>query len=172
MMKIQIILEDRRWSRFIRIPRIRAIAEELFSLVGELLGYGVAEGGANLEIAMVLSNDEKIRVLNRDHRNIDRPTNVLSFPTYEREFVKYLGQEKHMLLGDLVLSIDSLERESIEQNMFFEEHLAHLILHSILHLLGFDHSNDEDAEHMEKTEAVILHRFMVTQTNLKSDLWN
>jgi probable rRNA maturation factor len=131
--------------------------KNIFSLTQELLGYEIARG-VIIEISIILTNDEKIRFLNRDHRGIDSPTNVLSFPTYERELARCLKYEKYISLGDIVLSIDSIERESIEQNKFFSEQLSLMIVHSLLHLLGFDHGDDAEAEIMETAEAIILHQ--------------
>ncbi|MDR3078703.1 MAG: rRNA maturation RNase YbeY [Rickettsiales bacterium] len=163
MLRVQITLEDRRWSRVIGVPRIRTMARELFQLVQELLGYDMGRA-ASIELSLLLTNDDGIRILNRDHRALDSPTNVLSFPTYERELPKYLKQEKYLSLGDLVLSLDSIGREATDQNKLFSQHLAHLILHGILHLLGFNHQEEEDAELMESTEALLLERFGESRT--------
>ncbi|MDR2777354.1 MAG: rRNA maturation RNase YbeY [Rickettsiales bacterium] len=158
MLIFQVAREDPRWSGSIGISRVKLMTRNLFSLVRELLGYRV-ERGVTVEISIVLTNDEEISLLNKNYRGVEGPTNVLSFPLYEREFPLCLGHEKYVALGDIVLSIDSIERESAEQNKFLREHLSHLIVHGLLHLLGFDHIAKEEAEIMERAEMVLLHRF-------------
>ncbi|MDR1425605.1 MAG: rRNA maturation RNase YbeY [Rickettsiales bacterium] len=156
-LKIPIALEDRRWSRVVGVARVRLMAKNIFVLLVELLGYRI-ERGATVEISIVLTSDKRISILNENTRNVAGPTNVLSFPIYEREFIRYSKYEKYMPLGDIVLSLDTLEKECLEQNKFFGDHLSLLVVHSLLHLLGFDHRDDAEAEDMEKAEIVILHR--------------
>lgn len=98
------------------------------------------------ELSVALSDDAQVQVLNRDFRGKDKPTNVLSFPM----------QEESGLLGDVVLARETLEREALEQGKDFEDHLAHLVVHGVLHLYGFDHQNDADAADMEAREVRAL----------------
>ena len=100
------------------------------------------------ELSVVLSDDAHVRALNRDYRGRDAPTNVLSFP---------MPQDTG-LLGDVVLARETLAREAGEQGKRFEDHLTHLLVHGVLHLLGFDHDNDADANAMEAREAAVLAR--------------
>lgn len=96
------------------------------------------------EISVVLADDTMIRTLNRDWRKIDKPTNVLSFPG------------KAPLLGDIVIAYETLAREAREETKPFRHHLAHLAVHGFLHLLGYDHQTDSDADAMEALEREIL----------------
>ena len=121
--------------------------------------------------ACFVSNDE-IQELNATYRNIDKPTNILSFPYEEPEELLALDPElKEELnssessesdvnmgqyLGDLVIAMDVLKREAQEQNKTLQEHAAHLIVHGCLHLLGYDHIQDDEAQEMEGIEIKVL----------------
>ncbi len=106
-------------------------------------------GGRNKdsEITIRMVNSEEIHQLNSTYRHVDRPTNILSFPFELPE-----GVEDLPLLGDLVVCKEVLERECKEQNKTLEEHFAHLIVHGCLHLIGYDHIEEEDAKEMEPLE--------------------
>ena len=106
-------------------------------------------GGRNKdsEITIRKVNSEEIHQLNSTYRHVDRPTNILSFPFELPE-----GVEDLPLLGDLVVCKEVLERECKEQNKTLEEHFAHLIVHGCLHLIGYDHIEEEDAKEMEPLE--------------------
>ncbi|MDR0366972.1 MAG: rRNA maturation RNase YbeY [Rickettsiales bacterium] len=97
------------------------------------------------EISILLANDEAIRRYNREWRGIDAPTNVLSFATGDDE-----------LPGDIILSIDTLRREAEDEGISLEAHFAHMVCHGLLHLDGYDHIDDKDAEEMEAREAEAL----------------
>lgn len=108
-------------------------------------------GEGSAELSILLSDDAEIRRLNREYRDKDRPTNVLSFPADDVG-----GPGRPRLLGDVVLSLGTLRRESSEQSIPLEDHLCHLAVHGILHLLGHDHETDFQAESMEALEIDIL----------------
>ncbi len=103
------------------------------------------------EIAILLTDDSEIRELNRRWRQQDKPTNVLSFPAPES------GAEREHL-GDIVIAFETVAREAREQDKPMAHHLAHLAVHGYLHLLGYDHGDDGEAEDMERTEVTILQR--------------
>ena len=102
------------------------------------------------ELSIVLTNDAEQRILNRDWRGIDKSTNVLSFPQIE-PFGAVQG-----LLGDLILARETLVREAGEMGISFEDHFTHLVVHGFLHLLGYDHMDDDEALAMEGLETQIL----------------
>jgi len=104
------------------------------------------------EISVVLSDDEHLRELNKHHRGIDKPTNVLSFPSARSKAPA--GTPR--LLGDIVIAFETVEREAAEESKPIENHLSHLVVHGVLHLLGYDHEDDEEAEMMEARERQIL----------------
>jgi probable rRNA maturation factor len=103
------------------------------------------------EVSVVLGDDASIRALNRDWRQIDKPTNVLSFPA---AVPNATGTPR--LYGDIVIAYETLARETTEEEKHFSHHLAHLTVHGFLHLLGYDHETDADAEAMEGLERTIL----------------
>lgn len=104
------------------------------------------------EISVVLSDNEHIRELNKHHRGMDKPTNVLSFPAARMKTPA--GAPR--LLGDVVLAFETVEREAREEHKPFANHLSHLVVHGVLHLLGYDHEDDYEAEIMETRERQIL----------------
>jgi probable rRNA maturation factor len=103
------------------------------------------------EVSILLTDDSEIARLNRDWRGIAKPTNVLSFPASR------VGQGDK-LLGDIVIAYETLERESTDESRDFLHHLAHLAVHGFLHLIGFDHETDAQAEEMEGLESRIMMR--------------
>jgi probable rRNA maturation factor len=109
------------------------------------------------ELAIVLTDDSAIRALNRDWRSKDTATNVLSFPT--REPGRTRGTPR--LLGDIVIAYETTEREARAEHKPFAHHLAHLAVHGFLHLAGYDHAADEEADAMERLETAILARLDV-----------
>lgn len=131
--------------------------EDLFELLArktlEFAGYTNPE----IEISVVLGDDEFVQNLNRDYRAKDQPTNVLSFPQYEPDELD--KNASFLSLGDVVLAYETLEREASEMNITMRAHCAHLIVHGILHLLGYDHIKDEQAKIMESLEIRILKTF-------------
>lgn len=101
------------------------------------------------ELAILLTDDSAIREINRQWRDQDKPTNVLSFPS------STAGAETAHL-GDIVIAYETLAGEAEAENKPFAHHLAHLTIHGYLHLLGHDHMNDSEAETMERLEAALL----------------
>jgi len=97
----------------------------------------------------LVDNDES-QTLNRDYRQKDKPTNVLSFPAEVPDFIDL------PLLGDLVICAPVVAQEALEQNKPLEAHWAHMVIHGALHLLGYDHIEDQEAETMEALEVTIL----------------
>jgi probable rRNA maturation factor len=104
------------------------------------------------EISVVLSDDEHIRELNKHHRNMDKPTNVLSFPA--ARIKAPAGAPR--FLGDIVLAFETVEREAREEEKPLENHISHLVVHGVLHLLGYDHEDEDEANLMENRERQIL----------------
>jgi probable rRNA maturation factor len=113
---------------------------------------GVAADRGETELSLVLTDDAAIRALNRDWRGQDRPTNVLSFPSGATR----PAPEAPLLLGDVVLAFETVAREAAAQGKPLADHVRHLIVHGVLHLLGYDHEIEAEAEHMEAAEKRIL----------------
>jgi probable rRNA maturation factor len=100
------------------------------------------------QVSLVLTDDREMRDLNRTWRGKDSPTNVLSFPSGE------IGASG--FLGDVVLAHETTRKEAAEQNIALQDHVSHLVVHGVLHLLGFDHTEDDAAERMEDLERTAL----------------
>ena len=147
-------VDDRRWL---------ALAADPQSALAPMVDATLAAGGAPhgpLEIAIVLADDAAVRRLNRDYRGVDRPTNVLSFPlAAESGADAFAAQGAPILLGDIVLAYETVTTEAVQQGKRPEDHLRHLVVHGVLHLLGYDHGEDSDAKEMERLEASILAQF-------------
>ncbi len=136
---IEVEIEDEGWTD--AIPDAAALAEQ--AALTALNGAGKAGG-----VAVLLTDDETVRDLNARFRGKDTPTNVLSFPAPE-------NPEDH--LGDIALALGVMVREASEQGKPLTHHLQHLVIHGVLHLIGYDHETDGDAERMESLERQLLH---------------
>ncbi|WP_313531223.1 rRNA maturation RNase YbeY [Shinella sp.] len=104
------------------------------------------------EVSLVFTNDADIRGINAEWRSQDKPTNVLSFPAFPLTPGKMPGP----MLGDIIFAEETLTREAGELGKSFDDHLTHLMVHGFLHLFGYDHMDDEEAEKMEGLETRIL----------------
>ena len=102
-----------------------------------------------VQICVVLSDDDSVAYQNKQWRGKDKPTNVLSFPV--PDIVRKKG-----FLGDIIMSFEALEREAMEQEKTLQNHALHLFVHGLLHLLGYEHEKDEEAQLMEGLETKIL----------------
>lgn len=117
------------------------------------------------EINILLTDNAVIQSLNKSYRDQNKPTNVLAFPSLNPDEVSNLYknnlEQSPIILGDVVLAFETIQQESIEQKKDFEKHLVHLAVHGTLHLLGFDHENDDEAATMESLEIKILSSLMI-----------
>lgn len=112
----------------------------------------MAEYDKPSDVAIRFVENEEIQTLNREYRDKDKPTNVLSFPFEVPEFI-----DEHIpTLGDIIIAMDVIIKEAAEQEKTVNAHLTHMTVHGTLHLLGFDHITDEEAEEMEGLEIQIL----------------
>ena len=115
---------------------------------------------ANLRLvaSILFTSDEQVHALNREWRDRDKPTNVLSFPMLKRQDLVHLDPDgPPVMLGDIALAHETCAREASEKGIGLEHHAAHLIIHGLLHLAGHDHvDSDEQAEAMEKLEIAAL----------------
>jgi probable rRNA maturation factor len=119
---------------------------------------GIADLAAAVEISVRFSDDAEVQTLNRDYRGKDRPTNVLSFPMVAPDLFDTLSDsdDGEILLGDIVLAAETVAREAAEKHISIAHHTTHLIVHGTLHLLGYDHEDEGQAEHMELLERSAL----------------
>jgi len=130
---------------------LQALAERV---VQEVL---VAEGVAKeAEVSVVFVDDEYIRRLNRQYRGVDSPTDVLSFAMLEGE--PLAGKEEELILGDVVVSLPAAQRQSAEYGHSLAREVAYLIVHGMLHLLGYDHQTAEQKQVMRAKEEAVLEK--------------
>ena len=108
------------------------------------------------EAAVRLTDDAEVRALNRDYRDRDRPTNVLSFPAFDADDIERLPADAPLMMGDVVVALETTVAEARSEGRLAENHLSHLVVHGMLHLLGFDHMEDTEAAIMERLETDIL----------------
>lgn len=139
------------WSLLVRRAAEAAIAESAFSQL--------TETSRPVELSVRLTGDEEVRALNSEWRGKDKPTNVLSFPLAgEAELGRANVAGPELLLGDIVLARGVCEREAAEKDIAVERHATHLLVHGTLHLLGYDHHQDDEAADMEAREVRALAR--------------
>jgi len=152
---LEINAEDPRWGDL--DPLARAAVEATLQHLGH--------DPSLFEVSLLACDDARIRALNAGHRDKDKPTNVLSWPAWDLspqtpggapEAPETGTPEDPEALGDIALAYETCQREAAEQGKPFTDHVTHLIVHSTLHLLGYDHESDADAALMEKTEVAVL----------------
>src|SRR3982074_1622144 len=132
-------------------PDAEAVIQRAVATAAEIVNAGPGEA----ELAVMLTDDAGIRTLNSNWRGIDKPTNVLSFPALPPTGTGGPDDAPRML-GDIAIAYETTRREADEEQKPFDHHLSHLAVHSFLHLIGYDHEKDADAETMEPLEAEIL----------------
>lgn len=119
--------------------------------------YGhLADGALAIEVSIRMTDDAEVQTLNRDYRGKDKPTNVLSFPMVQTDLLDSLGNsdDGEVLLGDIVLAAETCAREAAEKHWSLHHYAQHLIVHGLLHLLGYDHELGEtQATAMEALES-------------------
>lgn len=110
--------------------------------------------GERAEISLTLVSLEEIRELNRDYRDVDRETDVLSFPQFE--CVEDMPEFGELCLGDVVICLDKVEEQAKEFGHSFERELIYLFVHSLLHLLGYDHMEEDEKQEMRQREEQVM----------------
>ena len=138
---IDIAVEHEAWSALGDLDaRVRSAVDAAFAASG-------AEVPAESELSLVLCDDAFIRDLNQRWRGKDKATNVLSFPSADPA-----------MLGDIVVAYETCVREAEDEGRSLADHLSHMVVHGVFHLVGFDHEDDADGEEMERLEAQALAR--------------
>ena len=120
-----------------------------------------------VDVYITLTNNEEIHKINKEYRDVDRPTDVLSFPMYERDEIADLkndtDDEIEKILGDIIVSVEKVREQAEEYGHSFERELAYLVTHGMLHLLGYDHMIEEEKAVMRKREEEILETLNITR---------
>tara|TARA_B100001939_G_scaffold340429_1_gene348505 strand:- start:1393 stop:1950 length:558 start_codon:yes stop_codon:yes gene_type:complete len=161
---LDVSVEEKGWRVHFADPEIE-VARIVTALFHELPETANIAAFPHLELSVVLTDDAAIRVLNRDYRDKDKATNVLSFPGLdEAELKQFFGPEPDLpeyplSLGDIILALETVEKEAISTGKTVADHFTHLVVHGFLHLLGYDHIDEKDAEVMEALEKRLLATF-------------
>ena len=138
---------------------IKKVVEECFKVEGL--------EDSKLYISITLTTPENIRKYNKEYRNIDKETDVLSFPMFEKDELDNMIRNKDFenieILGDMVISIPQVEVQAKEYGHSFERELAYMVVHSFYHLMGYDHIEEADKEVMRPKEENILNRLNITR---------
>jgi len=116
-------------------------------------------------LSVLLTNDNGIKKINKKYRKINKSTNVLSFPQNEKRFVT--KKIPKIILGDIVISLEKIIKESGILNKEFSDHLTHMVIHSLLHLLGFNHEKLKDFKIMKKKEIDALSKLSISSPYIK-----
>lgn len=149
--EIAVSLDCPAWAE--ALPEVVDRVEALARLTLDSCPEDRPEGA--LELSVVLADDETVQALNRDWRGKDAPTNVLSFAALDDEEAPVVPGAP-LLLGDVILAWETVAAEAVAQHKPLADHLAHLVIHGVLHLIGFDHEEEEEAVEMEALETRLL----------------
>jgi probable rRNA maturation factor len=156
--QIEVIVESPGWDE---VSGAEAIVRRALGQAAEAIGTDFAD----CEVAVLLTDDAAIRRLNAQWRDIDKPTNVLSFPAAPQ-----LEASGAKPLGDIAIACETTAREARDEQKPIEDHLSHLAVHGFLHLLGYDHETDTRAETMEQLERAVLQRLGVPDPYLTHEI--
>jgi probable rRNA maturation factor len=155
---VEIAQEHKEWDQYSELN------PEYFAQIVErvLSRYPNFSRVQEVELSVLLTDNTKIKLLNNEFRGKDKATNVLSFPDIEidrRRIVEFEVDSEYMYLGDIAFSYQVIKEESSLKSIYFQDYFKHLLIHAILHLIGYDHMHDEEAEVMEAIEIEILNSF-------------
>lgn len=144
--------------------------KEYLEIIDEVLKECYREeklDNSKLTIQITLTTPENIRKLNKEYRNIDKETDVLSFPMFEKEEIDLKVKNQDFpyedILGDMVISIPRVEEQAKEYGHSFKRELSYMVVHSFYHLMGYDHMEENDKKLMRQKEDVILNRLNITR---------
>ena len=151
--------EEPAWST--ALPDVEQLSDRVmaavFADVTKHEEIDFLDGQKPIIVSLNLSNDTNVQILNRDYRGLDKPTNVLSFANIDDpDFYTDLTLYEEVDLGSIIIALETLQREAEIKQIPLSDHYCHLLVHGLLHLLGFDHIEDEEAEYMEAAEIRIL----------------
>lgn len=117
----------------------------------------------SLYINVVLTDSKNIRQINNEQRNIDKETDVLSFPMFEKEEIMKIESNIPEVLGDIVISVERVKEQSEEYGHSFEREISYMVVHGFYHILGYDHMEEKDKQEMRKKEENILNKLNITR---------
>lgn len=154
-LNIDVLIEDDIWNEY-------HLKDTILQTTKAVLNYlHIYKYADNIEFSIILTNNIAIQSLNKQYRFQDKPTNTLSFPAQDinpKEMKKNKFHDGFAMLGDVIFAYQIIEDEAKEQNKDFKQHFTHLLAHGLLHLFGFDHKVDSEAEEMENIEIELLNK--------------
>jgi probable rRNA maturation factor len=159
---INLVIKQKEWKNENIFRNYKKAIENIFKQTLSVLGIELPKKSA-MEISVVLTGNQEIQNLNREYRNTDKATNVLSFQVIKEDLTKEIKKQPYLLLGDVFISLEVLKQEAKEQDKSIQDHFSHLFAHSFLHLLGYDHIKDDEAEVMERLEEMILEKLKMIE---------
>lgn len=122
--------------------------------------------GIHLYLNVILTNPENIKKINQEYRKIDKETDVLSFPMFEKQEIEEMlksGNEIEEVLGDIIISIPRVKQQAEEYGHSFERELAYMLIHGFYHLMGYDHMKEDEKQEMRKKEEAVLRLLEITR---------
>lgn len=157
--RLEVLIDDERWKKALKNAEISA--RKVFDTALEYLQQQKTGEGVGFDkpivINLSLSNNDEVQRLNAEFRGKDKPTNVLSFANIDDDnFEIMLAECEEVELGDIIVALETLEDEAGQKKISLNDHFSHLLVHGILHLFGYDHQDDDEAEEMESLEIKIL----------------
>jgi probable rRNA maturation factor len=153
-LRIAVVIEDDDWHA--ELPAVSGLLRKAARRAMTQARQDGWQGSSKAhELCIVLSDDRHVRQLNRDYRGKDKPTNVLSFAALD---AGKPDSDMPWHLGDVILALGVVRKEAAKQRKALDDHLTHLVVHGVLHLLGYDHEEDDEAERMEALEIAALKR--------------
>ncbi len=161
---VDLNIEDTRWIK--DLPNISDIVSQVkevtFGYMSKHNKFRFSLPSKPLQINVALSNDDTVQKLNRDFRGKDKPTNVLSFANIDSaDFLSLDEMYDTLELGDIIIAYETMHKESEIENISLHDHFCHLLCHGFLHLSGYDHQTDSQAEEMESLEIAILRQLNI-----------
>ena len=158
--QLNVDIADDRWLK--ELPEAENFSAEIFDKIISTLSPKWLNEKKSVIINLSLNNDEEIRQLNAEFRQLDKPTNVLSFANLDdEEFEAYLARNDEIELGDIIVAFETMLDQSKDQELSLHDHYCHILIHGILHLLGYDHMEAEEAKEMESEEIKLLELFNI-----------
>lgn len=159
---LDIRAQSRRWRELSDLKGLRALVSEA---VHAGLAFSTCRPLAGAELSVLLTDDARIRRVNREWRGFDKATNVLSFPAVPPDRIA-----ASPVLGDIVLAFETVAREAGDEGKALPDHLRHLVIHGLLHLLGEDHETEAEARRMEALEIAALASLGIADPYANADL--
>ncbi len=157
---VEISNKSDKWKSYLAINEQFFIKSVRETLIEQLNFQNIIE----VELSILLTEDTQMQELNKEFRGKDKATNVLSFPDFEDEDstpIEFIANKDYIYLGDIAFGFEVIKFEAEQENISFLDHMRHLTIHAILHLIGYDHKTEHEAEIMESIEITILQQFNI-----------